>query len=297
MTEVRDKKAQHKLPGERLQKVLSRQGVGSRRQIEQLMKEGRISVDGVKATVGMRVLGKELIRIDGRRVRQREETDVQRAVIAYHKTEGEVCTRSDPEGRPTVFSRLPTLKRSRWINVGRLDINTSGLLLFTNDGELANKLMHPSSQIEREYAVRVFGEVTPEHISQLINGVTLEDGPAHFSDIVASGGEGINRWFHVCLAEGRNREVRRLWESQGLNVNRLKRVRFGSFMLPLKLRKNQFCYLNQKEVDALCKLVNLPSKPVMVHKNRESDKRLLKKTASWSRTNKKSARKTRSVKS
>ncbi len=248
--------------GERLQKVLAQKGLGSRREIETFIAEKRITVDGAKATLGVRISGHEIIRIDGRKVANFDINCPTRRVIAYHKAEGEICTRNDPEGRQTVFSRLPKIKGERWIAVGRLDINTSGLLLFTTDGELANKLMHPSSGIEREYAVRVFGEVTPEKTKRLFDGVEIEDGLARFTDIVDSGGEGINRWFHVCLAEGRNREVRRLWESQGLNVNRLKRVRFGSYMLPINLKKGRCSDLNQKEVDELCALVELLPKPV-----------------------------------
>jgi len=260
------------LAGERIQKILSRKGLGSRREIERLIREGLITINGAKATLGARLNGQEIVRVNGRRVQHLEANTSTRRVIAYHKAEGEVCSRNDPEGRLTVFSHLPKLKGERWIAVGRLDINTSGLLLFTTDGELANKLMHPSSQIEREYAVRVFGEITREQTKNLFDGVELEDGFARFTDIVESGGEGINRWFHVCLAEGRNREVRRLWKSQGINVNRLKRVRFGSFMLPINLRKCRTYELTQKETDDLCAEVNLPSKPVPVPSTKEKEK-------------------------
>ncbi len=242
--------------GERLQKVLARQGLGSRRQVEAWISEGRIQVNGERATLGMRIVPEDAVTLDGRLVHLKERSG--RRVIAYNKPEGEVCTRTDPEGRPTVFQRLPRIPGERWIAVGRLDINTSGLLLFTTDGELANRLMHPSHQIEREYAVRVFGEVTEEKVKNLFEGVELEDGPARFTDIVDTGNEGINRWFHVCIMEGRNREVRRLWESQDLSVSRLKRVRYGSMIIPDHLRQGRWVELEQADVDALADLVELP---------------------------------------
>ena len=242
--------------GERLQKALARQGLGSRRQIESWITEGRIHVNGEKATLGVRIQTGDQVALDGRAVHLKEQGN--RRVIAYNKPEGEVCTRTDPEGRPTVFDRLPKIAGERWIAIGRLDINTSGLLLFTTDGELANRLMHPSHQIEREYAVRVFGEVTEQKVKNLFEGVELEDGPARFTDIVDSANEGINRWFHVCILEGRNREVRRLWESQDLTVSRLKRVRYGSTIIPDHLRQGRWIELEQADVDALADLVELP---------------------------------------
>ena len=243
--------------GERLQKILARQGLGSRRQIEAWIAEGRIEVNGEKATLGARIDPEDNVTLDGRAVHLNTEK-VTRRVIAYNKPEGEVCTRVDPEGRPTVFSHLPRIASERWIAIGRLDINTSGLLLFTNDGELANRLMHPSYQVEREYAVRVFGEVTEQKVKNLFDGVELEDGMARFTDIVDTANEGINRWFHVCIQEGRNREVRRLWESQELTVSRLKRVRYGSTIIPDHLRQGRWVELEQDGVDALAEMVNLP---------------------------------------
>ena len=205
---------------EKLQKVLARAGHGSRREIESIIEAGRVSVDGKIAKLGDRV---EVtpglkIRIDGHLISVRESAEQICRVLAYYKPEGELCTRNDPEGRPTVFDRLPKLRGARWIAVGRLDVNTCGLLLFTTDGELANRLMHPSREVEREYAVRVFGQVDDAKLRDLSRGVQLEDGPAAFKTIKFSGGEGINQWYNVTLTEGRNREVRRLWEAVGVHV-------------------------------------------------------------------------------
>lgn len=219
---------------EKLQKVLARSGHGSRREIETLIEAGRISVDGKAATLGDRIDVKSStkIRLDGRVLSIKEAEKEVCRVMAYYKPEGELCTRNDPEGRPTVFARLPRLTGARWIAVGRLDVNTSGLLLFTTDGELANRLMHPSREVEREYAVRVFGEVTDAIKRQLTMGIQLDDGPASFKTLTYKGGEGINQWYNVTLTEGRNREVRRLWEAVGIQVSRLIRVRYGDLDLP-----------------------------------------------------------------
>ncbi|HBT57953.1 MAG: 23S rRNA pseudouridine(2605) synthase RluB [Pseudomonadales bacterium] len=263
--------------GEKLQKVLARMGLGSRREVEGWIAAGRVSVNGQRAELGCRVDNMDQISVDDRPLRRDLSTEVVRRVMLYNKPEGEVCTRDDPEGRPTVFDRLPRLKHGRWINVGRLDINTSGLLLFTTDGELANRLMHPSWQMDREYAVRVMGEVDDEMIERLKEGVMLEDGPAKFTDIVSSGGEGINRWFHVCLMEGRNREVRRLWESQGVRVNRLKRVRFGPVFLGAELPVGRWRELKQNELDALSMEVGL--EPIALPAMKTSDKEKLQRLA------------------
>ncbi|WP_341501340.1 23S rRNA pseudouridine(2605) synthase RluB [Gallaecimonas sp. GXIMD4217] len=220
---------------EKLQKVLARAGQGSRREMETVIAAGRVSVDGQVAKLGDRVGPTAQIRIDGRLITISAEEDVICRVLMYNKPEGELCTRRDTEGRPTVFDRLPRLQEGRWVAVGRLDVNTSGLLLFTTDGELANRLMHPSHEVEREYAVRVFGEVTEAKLQKLRSGVQLEDGPAKFKKIKAMGGEGMNQWFNVTLTEGRNREVRRLWESQELQVSRLIRVRYGDIQLNKRL--------------------------------------------------------------
>lgn len=241
---------------EKLQKVLARAGQGSRREMETRIREGRVLVNGEVATLGDRVKVTDTIKLDGYEVKATEAGESRRVII-YNKPEGEVCTRKDPEGRPTVFDKLPKLKGERWIAVGRLDINTSGLLLFTTDGELANKLMHPSTEIDREYLVRVMGEINDDHIETLKKGVLLDDGMAKFTDIVDGGGEGINRWFYVCVMEGRNREVRRLWESQGVKVNRLKRVRFGPVFLPSKAKMGRSVEMDESEVNGLCDLVGL----------------------------------------
>jgi len=247
---------------EKLQKILARTGIGSRRQIEDLIRDGRIKVNGQVATIGDRATVTDKIEVDGRPVRL-EKHQEQTRVLVYNKPEGEICTRHDPEGRPTVFTRLPKISGQRWISVGRLDINTSGMLLFTTDGELANRLMHPSYQVDREYAVRVMGEVDEDMLTRLREGVLLEDGIARFSDITPAGGTGINQWFYVTLLEGKNREVRRLWESQGVAVSRLKRVRFGPLMLPSRIKVGQWEELGEKDIKALYQLVQLtPKAPV-----------------------------------
>ncbi len=245
---------------EKLQKILARSGHGSRREIETFLQAGRISVDGKIATLGDRVevTPATKIRLDGRLLAIKEAEKEICRVMAYYKPEGELCTRHDPEGRPTVFNRLPRLTGARWIAVGRLDVNTSGLLLFTTDGELANRLMHPSREVEREYAVRVFGEINDAKIRQLINGVQLEDGPASFKTVSYRGGEGMNQWFNVTLTEGRNREVRRLWESVGVQVSRLIRVRYGDIDLPKGLPRGGWTELGLEQTNYLRELVELP---------------------------------------
>lgn len=249
---------------EKLQKILARSGHGSRREIEGYLQEGRISIDGTKAKLGDRidVTTTAKIRLDGRILNIREaQKDVCR-VLAYYKPEGELCTRSDPQGRPTVFQRLPRLNSARWIAVGRLDVNTSGLLLFTTDGELANRLMHPSHEVEREYAVRVFGEIDDAKIRQLTRGVQLEDGPASFRSVSYRGGEGINQWYNVSLTEGRNREVRRMWEAVGVQVSRLIRVRYGDIDLPKGLPRGGWVELGLDQINYLRQLVELNDETV-----------------------------------
>jgi 23S rRNA pseudouridine2605 synthase len=244
---------------EKLQKVLARAGHGSRRELEGLIRDGRVSVNGKVAVLGERLEDENaVVRIDGHVVSIKAQNDVICRVLAYYKPEGELCTRHDPEGRRTVFDRLPKIRGSRWISVGRLDANTSGLLLFTTDGELANRLMHPSRQVEREYLVRVFGDITEQKIKHMVNGVTLDDGIARFEDVVYAGGEGVNHTFYVVINEGRNREVRRLWESQDTTVSRLKRVRYGDIFLDKALPKGGWVELTLKDVNYLRSLVDLP---------------------------------------
>lgn len=244
---------------ERIQKLLARAGIGSRREIEGWMDAGRLLVNGQPAAPGQKATVEDRFELDGKRLEVSGAAEVMRRVLIYNKPEGEVTTRKDPEGRPTVFDRLPRLKEHRWISIGRLDINTTGLVLFTTDGELANRLMHPSNQIDREYAVRIFGEVDDAMIERLLQGVLLEDGMAKFTDISPAGGSGMNRWFHVTLLEGRNREVRRLWESQGVRVSRLKRVRYGPIFLPSRLVVGKWEELDQRAVDTLSRTVGLES--------------------------------------
>jgi len=232
---------------EKLQKVLARAGLGSRREMERAIEAGMVKVNNREARLGDRVTPEDAISYRGEPVKVQTQSSRQR-VILYNKPEGEICSRQDPEGRRTVFENLPKLQGERWISVGRLDFNTSGLLLFTNDGELANKLMHPSSVIDREYLVRIQGDVDNEMKRQLVEGVLLEDGVARFTDIVEGAGEGRNRWFYCVVMEGRNREVRRLWESQGVKVSRLKRVRYGNIFIPSHVRVGQWIELNDKEI-------------------------------------------------
>ncbi len=244
--------------GERIQKVLASAGVASRREVDRWLQEGRITVDGRVASPGERLRGGEKIRVDGKLLASHA---VQAApaprVLLYYKPEGEVCTRRDPQQRPTVFDRLPPAGAGRWITVGRLDVNTSGLLLLTTDGELANRLMHPSWQVEREYAVRVLGDVPAMAINRLLEGVTLEDGPARFLSLVEAGGSGANHWYHVVIGEGRKREVRRLWEAVGVRVSRLIRVRFGPLSLPSDMRTGDCRELRRNEFAALYRAVEL----------------------------------------
>lgn len=242
---------------EKLQKVLARVGLGSRRYMEEVIAAGRVSINGKVAQVGERIEFGDELRIDGRKVQFQLEEEIRRRVLVYYKPEGEICSRNDPEQRPTVFDNLPQIANDRWVMVGRLDINSTGLLLFTNDGELANRLMHPSNEVEREYAVRVMGDLTPEMRQTLIKGVELEDGPAKFESITDLGGEGINRWYQVVVKEGRNREVRRLFESQELKVSRLLRTRYGSVILPRELRTGRWIELDKQDIDILAKLVEL----------------------------------------
>ncbi len=250
---------------ERIQKALARQGLGSRRQIESWVKEGAIQLNGEVIGLGQLVETGDVVMHSGRKIIIRDTQQTLPRVLMYHKPEGEICSRSDPEGRPTIFDHAPGLKHSRWIAVGRLDINTSGLILLTDDGDLANKLMHPSSQLQREYAVRIMGKATPEQLKKLTRGVELEDGKARFEDIVETTKDdrfsdrpsSFNRWYHVVLMEGRNREVRRMWEAVDLKVSRLMRVRYGSVLMTKSNRPGRFYELEPQDIRQLAELAGV----------------------------------------
>ena len=240
---------------ERLQKLIANAGYGSRRWAERMIKQGRVSLNNHEVKLGDKAVLNDKIRIDGNLIDLKRYTETETKVLILNKQAGFICSTKDTKGRKSVFDSLP--KNSRWIMVGRLDLNTSGLLLFTNNGELASKLMHPSARIDREYAVRVLGKVKEEHIKKLINGVELEDGFAKFHKVDQGGGEGANRWYRVIIREGKKREVRRLWEFLGFKVSRLIRTRFGDIHLPDKLRSNQYEFLKPKQVQTLLNSVNL----------------------------------------
>lgn len=249
--------------GERIQKVLARAGLGSRRSVEQWIAEGRIRVNGQPVTTGQPVAADDHVTVDGRRYRVVGQKRRPARWLRYHKPVGRVSTRDDPEGRPTVFDALPKLRegRGRWVSLGRLDVTTTGLMLFTDDGDLANALTHPSAEIEREYAVRVHGPVGDETLQRLLAGVELDDGPARFARIVDGGGEGSNHWYHVVLHEGRRNEVRRLWEAVGCQVARLTRVRFGPVTLPRSLQRDKFEDLPPADIRAMLDLLPAEHKP------------------------------------
>ncbi|HET8899684.1 MAG TPA: pseudouridine synthase [Rhodanobacteraceae bacterium] len=242
---------------ERLHKVLANAGLGSRRMLEQRIQSGDVLLNGNPADIGASVNAGDRVELDGRQFIVATDNRDDAEVLLYNKPEGVLTTRDDPEGRPTVFEQLPHLKGARWVAVGRLDINTSGLLLLTTDGELANALMHPRNSIEREYLCRVHGEVPDTAIEQLKSGVTLEDGPAHFDEIIAINRAASHSWFRVTLREGRNREVRRMWDSQGCLVSRLKRIRYGNIELPRLLKRGQSDRLDAEGCKALRQLAGL----------------------------------------
>lgn len=257
-------------PTQRLHKLLALAGLGSRRDMEALIVSGRVTVNGQIATVGIGVTEHDVVRLDSRPLRLPFHAELPQVLI-YHKPEGEIVSQDDPEGRASVFDKLPKVKNAKWIAIGRLDMNTSGLLIFTTSGELANRFMHPRYEVEREYAVRIFGELTEGQIAQLKEGIELEDGPANFDSIIPQGGEGANHWYQVILREGRNREVRRLFEAFQLPVSRLMRVRFGPVNLPPRVKRGKMLKLEQKEVVGLLEWAELqvPKAPLRQLTQRE----------------------------
>jgi len=264
---------------DKLQKLIAATGMSSRREAEKWIEQGRVSVNGTIATLGDRASAKDKIRIDGKLIKLSDKKEFIRRLITYHKPVGEVCTRKDPENRPTVFDNLPSIRNGRWLNIGRLDINTSGLLIFTNDGELANRLMHPSYEVVRKYAVRVRGQVTDEMVKQLMQGIVLEDGMAKFETVQHAGGEGSNQWYHVSLKEGKNREVRRLWESLGVQVSRLQRIQYGPCSLLRSLRSGRWQEMTTSEINLFEDLVGLPrsiNQPAKINVRRKQTKKFMK---------------------
>jgi 23S rRNA pseudouridine2605 synthase len=259
--------------GHRLHKLLALAGFGSRRDMETLIESGRITINGQVAIVGAIVNEQDIVRLDSRILHLPFEPELPQ-ILLYHKPEGELVSQDDPEGRATVFDKLPKIKQGKWIAIGRLDMNTSGLLIFTNSGELANHFMHPRYEVEREYAVRILGELTEDQLAQLKQGIELEDGPANFESIHANGGEGVNKWYQVVIKEGRNREVRRLFEAFHLPVSRLMRVRFGPINLPPRLKRGTMLKLEQKQVVGILEWAGLPvpHKPLKQLSPREKDR-------------------------
>jgi len=235
----------------RIHKILADHGIGSRRGIESLIKQRKVKVNGELATLGQLVSEHDTFEVEGRTVRLSKKDPSKKRILMYNKKVGEISSRNDPDHKKTIFDSLPKLKSGRWVSVGRLDINTSGLILFTNDGSLANQLMHPSSNIEREYIARVHGQVTDQILNNLMKGVKLDDGFAKFTDVQGGRKGNTNQWFAMVIMEGRTREVRRLWESQGLEISRLKRVRYGSLFLPASLKQGAFKELSKSEISAL----------------------------------------------
>lgn len=239
----------------KLQKLLAHRGLGSRREMEELIAAGKVTLNGEIATLGDRAGPADVIRIGKRIIRMNAPEELPR-VLLYHKPEGEIVSYKDPQGRPSVFDKLPHLRSSKWIAIGRLDFNTSGLLIFTDDGTLANRLMHPRFEMEREYAVRILGELTDAQMTQLTTGVSLSDGNAAFTYLADQGGEGANHWYRAILKEGKNREVRRMFEAIGLTVSRLIRVRFGPLNLPPRIKRGQWLELDEKKTKRLLDLID-----------------------------------------
>lgn len=257
---------------QRLHKQLAMAGLGSRREMEQMIAAGRVSINGVVATTGASVVPGDLVRVDQKPVNLSFEAELPK-VLLYHKPEGEIVSADDPSGRASVFDKLPKVRGAKWIAIGRLDINTSGLLIFTTSGELANRFMHPRYEVEREYAVRIFGELTEGQMLQLQQGIALDDGPANFELVSPQGGEGANHWYQVVLKEGRNREVRRLFEAMQTPVSRLIRVRFGPLVLPPRLKRGMMLALDPKEILSLLEWAGLeaPKTPPRQLSARERD--------------------------
>ncbi len=243
---------------QKLQKVLAQAGLGSRRAMEEIIKTGKVKVNGAIATLGSRVTTEDLIQVGRRQIKFQVTTRLPR-VILYHKPEGEIVSRDDPAGRRSVFEKLPVIRSAKWLAIGRLDFNTGGLLIFTTSGELANRLMHPRFEVEREYAVRLFGALTPAQIAELKKGVRLSDGDARFDELEEQGGEGRNRWYRVILKEGRNRVVRRMFEALGIQVSRLMRVRFGIVELPPRLKRGEWVELKEADIKLLLDWVGSPT--------------------------------------
>ena len=260
-------------PTQRLHKLMALAGLGSRRDMEEMIASGRVTINGQTAKVGAGVTQYDVVRVDSRPLKLNFEPELPQVLI-YHKPEGEIVSQDDPEGRASVFDKLPRIKQGKWIAIGRLDINTSGLLIFTNSGELANRFMHPRYEVEREYAVRIFGELTEGQMLTLTQGIELEDGPASFDSISPQGGEGANHWYQVIIREGRNREVRRLFEAFQLPVSRLMRVRFGPVNLPPRVKRGTMLKLEQKQVVDLLEWAGLevPRTPMKQLSQREKDK-------------------------
>ncbi len=250
--------------GERLQKLLAQAGVGSRREMEEWITAGRITLNGEVATLGMRVVAGDVVRVDNRIVHFKEMGASLPKVLLYHKPEGEIVSRDDPKNRANVFDKLPKLRGMKWVAIGRLDFNTSGLLIFTTSGDLANRLMHPRFEVEREYAVRTQGKLSEDQMRQMVQeGITLEDGPIKFEKLLDEGGEGYNHWYRLMLKEGRNRVVRRTFEALGLTVSRLMRVRFGIVNLPPRLKRGMLAELGSGEVTAILNWVGMEIQPAI----------------------------------
>lgn len=256
---------------QKLQKMLASAGLGSRREMETWITAGRVSINGVTATLGERVSPGDRVLVDKRPVKLSFDVELPRVLI-YHKQEGEIVSRDDPKARKTVFDALPRVRNGKWVAIGRLDFNTEGLLIFTTSGELANRLMHPSFEVEREYTVRIMGELSQEQMKSMTAGVELEDGMAYFERIAEMGGEGSNRWYQVIIKEGRNREVRRMFEKFGMMVSRLIRVRFGMVNLPPRVKRGHMLELESAQVAAILKWVGLPV-PEQLPQNRPQDKK------------------------